>query len=113
MNRKKTFLMLLTLFVSLMATGAGFAQDGNLRTPVARKRQVHQQRRIVRGVRSGELTKKEVKVLRDDQQDVREEKREARADGIVTAGERKEIQQEQNQASRRIHRAKHNRRDRK
>jgi uncharacterized protein (DUF3084 family) len=110
---KKMFSILTAISISIVLSAAAFAQDGAKRTPVARKRQVNQQQRIRQGVRSGELKKGEVKKLENEQRDIRQEKQEARADGTVTKEERKDIQKEQNQASRHIYRAKHNRRDRK
>ena len=103
------FSLLLAVALTSVFAGPTFAQDN---TPVANQRQQNQRKRIRQGVRSGELTKQETRSILKDQQEVREEKREARADGVVTREERREIQQEQNQASRRIYRKKHNRRDR-
>jgi hypothetical protein len=68
--------------------------------------------RIRQGVRSGEITRGEAARLREGQRDIREEKREARADGVVTPGERREVRQEVRQQNRRIYRVKHNARDR-
>ena len=77
-----------------------------------RARQKNQAKRIRQGVRNKELTVKERASIAKAEKDVREEKREARADGTVTGAERKEIHQEQNQASRKIYRKKHNNRTR-
>ncbi len=52
-------------------------------------RQIKQHKRIKQGVQSGELTKAEAVNLRNGQKEIREEKREARADGVVTAEEKK------------------------
>ncbi len=84
-----------------------------VKTPVIRERQKRQATRIRRGVRSGELTKGEAASVIKDEKAIREDKRAARADGTVTGTERKEIRHEQNQASRKIHRQKHNARTRK
>jgi uncharacterized protein (DUF3084 family) len=111
--KKKMFSILTALCLSIMVSSVGFAQEGNTKTPGVRKRQINQQKRIGQGVRSGELTKKEVKKLEHEQREINQEKKEAKADGTVTAEERKEIHKEQNQARRHIYRAKHNRRDRK
>jgi hypothetical protein len=75
-------------------------------------KQVRQHKRIKQGVKSGEITKAEAINLRKGQQEIRQEKREARADGVVTPAEKKEIRQDQRQESRKIFRKKHNRRDR-
>lgn len=75
-------------------------------------RQDRQRERIRQGVRSDELTRRETARLAREQRELREQQREARADGNYTRLERAELQQEYNQASRHIYRAKHNRRDR-
>lgn len=72
----------------------------------------HQHARIKQGVRSGELTKNETRNLVKDQKDIRQDVKSAKADGVITPGEKKEIRQDQRQASRKIYRKKHNNRDR-
>lgn len=76
------------------------------------KKSGHQHQRIAQGVRNGELTKAETVNLAKDQREIRREKKAARADGNITRSERKDIKQDQRQASRKIYRKKHNRRDR-
>ncbi len=110
---KKTISLLSVITFSLLLSMVSFAQDGSNKTPGVRNRQGNQQRRIRQGVRSGELTKSEAIRLEKEQKEIQQEKKEAKADGVVTAEERKDIHQEQNQASRRIYRKKHNSRDRK
>ncbi len=109
---KKLSTVLFAFTLSLGFAGLASAQTPaptpGKRTPVATQRQGNQQRRIGQGVASGELKKGEVRKLEKEQRDVQQEKREARADGTVTGAERKEIQKEQNQASRKIYKAKHN-----
>jgi hypothetical protein len=85
---------------------------GNNRPRAVGQRQHNQQQRIGRGVRSGELTGRETLRLAREQYQIQQEKREYRSDGEVTRAERRELQQELNQASRHIYRAKHNGRDR-
>ena len=75
-------------------------------------RQVRQHKRIKQGVKSGEITRAEAVNLRNGQKEIREDKREAKADGVVTPVEKKEIRQDQRKESRKIFRKKHNRRDR-
>lgn len=77
-----------------------------------RKTARHQHTRIKQGVKSGELTRTETKNLVKDQKEIHQEVKSAKADGVVTGEERKEIRQDQNQASRKIFRKKHNKRDR-
>lgn len=78
----------------------------------AQLRSAGQHKRIAQGVRSGELTPHETRKLAREQRNIRHEKREARADGVVTAGERREIRHDTRKANRNIFRKKHNRRER-
>lgn len=71
-----------------------------------------QQKRIQQGVQSGELTRAEAVNLKMGQREIRQDVREARADGVVTPAEKSEIRQDQRQQSRKIFRKKHNARDR-
>ncbi len=99
--------MKLTKFIaalSLMILAAGTAD--------AQTRASSQRKRVRQGVKSGELTKTETVVLAQQQKEIREDKREARADGTVTKEERKEIKKGQHKANRNITRKKNNRRDR-
>lgn len=75
-------------------------------------RQVKQHKRIKQGVKSGEITRAEAINLRNGQKEIREDKREAKADGVVTPAEKQEIRQEQRKESRKIFRKKNNNRDR-
>jgi hypothetical protein len=100
---KAKFLALLTLVIAISVTNAD-AQ--------ARVRARHQHQRIKQGVRSGEITKAEAVNLRNGQKEIRQDVRAAKADGVVTPGEKKEIRQDQRQQSRKIFRKKHNGRDR-
>ena len=82
------------------------------RTPRINQRQHNQQQRIFGGVRSGELTRGEFWRLERNAREIRQDERQARADGVVTARERAELHRELNQESRMIYRAKHNEKDR-
>src|SRR5262249_12973654 len=111
---KKIFTILTAISVSVILSAVAFGQETTgAKTPGIRNRQENQQRRIRQGIRSGELKKGEVKKLEKEQREINQDKKEAKADGTVTAEERKEIHQDQNKASRHIYRAKHNRRNRK
>lgn len=100
----KTFCLSLLMLASVGAASAATAQTA---TPAVAHRQAHQRARIKEGVRSGELTRTEAARLRAREADIREDKREARADGVVTPGERHEIRRDTRQASRAIYRQKH------
>ncbi len=77
------------------------------RDPRVNDRQHHQRQRIQQGVRSGELTRNEVRGLREDQRDIHQLERAYKSDGALTRDERKDLHQELNQASREIHEEKH------
>ena len=77
-------------------------------TPRVTKRQQNQQGRIEQGVKSGELTKGETRRLERQQGKIQRDKRAAKADGVVTPGERAKLNREQNRASKRVYRLKHN-----
>ncbi len=109
---KKIFSILTAISFSLVLSTIAFAQEPGSRTPGIRKRQINQQQRIGQGVRSGELTRREVRILEKEQREINQDKREAKSDGAVTRRERREIHRDQNQASRHIYRGKHNNRDR-
>jgi uncharacterized membrane protein YebE (DUF533 family) len=79
-----------------------FAEAANIN-----QRQRNQQQRIREGVRSGELTRHEVKRLGREQTHIRRDEAWAKSDGVFTPRERARIQQEQNRASADIYRQKH------
>ncbi len=96
----------------LLATAIICAIGINTANAQVRKTARHQHTRIKQGVKSGELTKAETINLAKDQKEIRQDVKLAKADGVVTDGEKKEIRQDQRQASRKIFRKKHNKRDR-
>lgn len=95
-------------FVTLAS--AGFAQT---RTPRVTKRQVNQQARIDQGVKSGELTRPEAARLEAREAKIQHDKKEAKADGVVTPAERAKLNREENRSSRAINRQKHDAQERK
>ncbi|GAB4166516.1 MAG: hypothetical protein Fur0039_03430 [Rhodocyclaceae bacterium] len=70
-------------------------------------RQHHQQQRIEQGWRSGELTRGEARRLEGEQRRIRREERAYRADGVLSPGERRDLNQDLNRASRHIYNEKH------
>lgn len=104
-----------TLVVALVAPLAATAQaqttDQHRHSINARERR--QERRIHQGVRSGELTRREARRLQAQQARIRVNEAYARrSGGRFTARERARIQRQENRASRRIYRQKHDRQDR-
>lgn len=86
--------------LSLFAGATAFAQ-------VTPARPGSDRARIRQGVRTGELTRPETARVRAQQADANQARRAARADGIVTATERREIRREEKQADRVLYRQKH------
>ncbi|GEM_PF-467764 len=77
------------------------------RSPGIDARQHNQAHRIFQGVRSGQLTPEETKMLLTQQKDIRQDEREMKSDGNLTLDERKQLHQQLNEASRDIYREKH------
>ena len=78
-----------------------------------RQREFNQQRRIAHGFHNGQLNRRPTAQLERQQRGIRHEVRSMRArhDGRLTMRNRRMITHRQNTASRRIFRAKHNRRN--
>lgn len=86
----------------ILASGLSFAQqreDINLRG---------ERKRVAQGVRSGEINRREAAVIHNQAKDVKQAKRIAKADGVVTPRERAVVAREDRQLDRTIYRAKHN-----
>jgi Skp family chaperone for outer membrane proteins len=111
-NNKKNEIMRTKLFILgllLVAfTLSSFAQS----TPVVDKKERNQTKRIVHGVKNGELTKQETKQLARQQKEIRRTERRAKADGKVTGKEKRELRRKQTKANVNIYRKKHNKRNR-
>lgn len=75
-------------------------------------RQVRQDKRIVHGVKSGELTRGETRHLVRQQHRIQHSKRRAWSDGTLTRKEKAGLELRQDKASAHIYRLKHNNRDR-
>ena len=76
-------------------------------------REHRQHKRIEQGVRSGQLTRDETKGLAAQQRDIRQKEKQYRSDGKFTKEERKDVQQDLNQASKDIYKEKHDAETRK
>ena len=104
---------IVTGIVTLMFVGSiGLAMvqeaQAGTKTPLAKKRLKWQKGRIKQGVKSGELTKDETKELKQDHKNLRQEIKDAKSDGKVTAAERTQIQKDENAESKKIYDLKHN-----
>lgn len=106
---KKTigFIFALAVFTFGLATTESFAQK---RYHTVNKRQAHQDKRIRQGIRSGQLTSREVYRLQRQQGRIANmESRYRRSGGGLSWRERYIINQRQSRASRNIYRQKHDR----
>ncbi|MBX2874665.1 MAG: hypothetical protein KTR30_21260 [Saprospiraceae bacterium] len=84
------------------------AASAQTATPGVQKRQVKQQKRILKGAKKGDVSKKEFKHLQGQQRRINRTKKRAKSDGKVTKKERVGIHARQNRASKKIRRAKNN-----
>lgn len=76
------------------------------------QRQQRQQKRVISGIKSGELTARETYRLQREQYQIRRlESRFRRSGDGLSQRERARLRREQNQASRHIYRQKHDRQD--
>jgi hypothetical protein len=93
----------------LMATSAvASAHDYGYGTSGIDARRAWEQRRINNGLRSGQLTWREYRYLEREQARIARDERRAKADGYISPSERYRLNRELDQASRDIHRLKHN-----
>ena len=78
------------------------------------RRQVHQQKRIAQGVKSGQLTPKETANLEHKEAKLQTEKHDMREDngGKLTPAEKAKLNHQQNVLSKDIYKDKHNNRKR-
>ena len=74
----------------------------------AKHRQIHQQKRIHQGIKSGELTRGETRRLERQQAHLQRSKRRAWSDGTLTHRQRVRLEIQQDRLSHNIYRAKHN-----
>ena len=94
----------LVLAIALFSSVFAFSQqkeDWNLRG---------ERKRTAQGIQSGEINKKEAAVIHKQARDVKQAKRRALADGVVTPKERAKVAVQDKQLDRTIKRTKHNRR---
>ena len=96
------------ILLTIMAITFGFLVTNNARAGVIDDRMQKQRWRIKQGIKSGELVRFEVKILKKEQRRIKMAKRYARSDGKITRKERRRIMRMQDHASRHIFRLKHN-----
>ena len=96
----------------LMVAAFGFVCASSAMAGRIKNRQVHQQKRIHKGIHSGELTCQEVKALEKEQRHVQKTKKKVWSDGKLTPGERIRLERQQDKAGKHIYKLKHNGRTR-
>jgi hypothetical protein len=96
----------LIVLVALALAGAAFAQSDPA-TPRVDRREARQQKRIDKGVASGQLTPKEAARMQAQQGRIEAAEANAKSDGVVTAKERAGLARRQNKANRNIRHNKH------
>lgn len=89
--------------VAVLTVAGGLASAGEVL-----QRERSQDGRIDQGVRNGELSSSEAKQLIGQQRLINQERRTARSNGSISRGEFRQLNHEQNQASRDIYHLKHN-----
>jgi hypothetical protein len=104
---KRVVSMVLTAAFVLSLGIAAFAK-----TPIINRRERNQQKRIVHGLRSGELTFRETARLAHQQASIRRFERRAKSDGNLSWRERQRLDNRLDRANRNIYRQKHDRQDR-
>ncbi|MDO9118333.1 MAG: hypothetical protein Q7U39_10265 [Nitrospira sp.] len=95
------------LSVGVLALGMSGMAFAQAETPVIDQRQANQEKRIDQGIASGQLNEREANRLNKQQEHINKIEDKAKADGVVTKGERARIDRAQDRASRHIAREKH------
>lgn len=104
---KTKILLFLAMFLFAGIYGASAQQKAVVKQPIVAHQKV-QNHRVKEGVKSGEITKGEHKVLAHRKHEIKKDVKLAKADGKVTQPEKKMIRNEQKKNSRLIHKTKHN-----
>ena len=105
--KKSGRILIGAVVVTLIGTCGAYAGTND---PVIQQRERNQQYRIDQGIKSGELTPREAGKLEAGQARVQQNEARMKADGNLTAQERRTLTKEQNRASKNIYRKKHNKR---
>ncbi len=106
----KNTILVLAASIAFATAPSLIAQTTPATRPTINQRKADQQGRIAQGVKSGQLTAGETSHLEHQESGINKEERGMRAqdNGHLTRQDRKTINSQQNQESRRIARDKHN-----
>ena len=96
--------IIITLTAAFLTASLSNAQTA---TPVIHQTQSVQEKKINQGIKSGEVTRHEATKLNAEQAKINHDKKDAKADGVVTHHEKKAIKREQQHAAKHIHNQKH------
>ena len=91
--------------ISILAAVSALAGTND---PVIQQREINQEKRIDQGVGSGQLTPNEAGRVEAQQAKIKQTEDRMKADGNLTAAERRKLTRMQNRANRNIYRKKHN-----
>lgn len=91
---KKIMLVILTVMMALSTT-AVFAQNNSTLTPRLNHRDRRHEKRIDEAVQHGTLTREQARGLRNEERNVRADRRAMKADGVMTREERSKIKAEE------------------
>lgn len=108
MHASKIIVVTLIATPTSMSTFAQSNPDGTA-TPRIDKRMERQDKRIEKGVETGQLTPREAARLEKRQDKIQSDVDKAKADGVVTNQERRQIHRELDRSSGAIYREKHDR----
>jgi protein required for attachment to host cells len=103
-----TAALLATLVVADGASAKGYRWSGATDTPRIDATRAEQRKRIEEGRRNGQITRSEYNRLMAEQDRIATMERRAKADGIATPSERREIRHAQEEAARHIYQESHN-----
>jgi hypothetical protein len=98
--------IILTAAISIV-TGYSATVFAQTATPGITQKQISQEARIREGKQSGELTRREKRNLQLQQAKIQQDKKVAKADGVVTPAERRMLRKEQRRANANIYHQKH------
>ncbi len=100
-------LMVTTFGIFSLLTANTLVYAANTHDPEVNARQHVQKHRIKEGMRSGELTARETRRLRKQQQGINRLEKAYKSDGHLTRAERNILHHAQDRASRQIYKQKH------